>query len=36
MMGGQVQGKKIVGEYPNGFTSNDPTNDGRGRLVPST
>jgi hypothetical protein len=36
MMGGQVNGGKILGEYPKGFTEKDPTNDGRGRLVPTT
>lgn len=35
-MGGQVNGGKILGEYPQGFTASDPTNDGRGRLVPTT
>ncbi|KAL3937927.1 MAG: hypothetical protein SGBAC_007063 [Bacillariaceae sp.] len=32
VMGGQVNGGKILGEYPQGFTASDPTNDGRGRL----
>eukprot|EP00550_Attheya_septentrionalis_P002628 CAMPEP_0198287972 /NCGR_PEP_ID=MMETSP1449-20131203/6625_1 /TAXON_ID=420275 /ORGANISM="Attheya septentrionalis, Strain CCMP2084" /LENGTH=988 /DNA_ID=CAMNT_0043986049 /DNA_START=140 /DNA_END=3106 /DNA_ORIENTATION=- len=36
LFGGQVNGSKFVGDYPAGFTANDPTNDGRGRLIPST
>lgn len=36
MMGGALKGGRILGEYPKGFTKSDPTNDGRGRLVPTT
>jgi uncharacterized protein (DUF1501 family) len=36
MMGGAVKGGRILGEYPQGFGSSDPTNDGRGRLIPTT
>jgi hypothetical protein len=36
MFGGDVKGGKMHGQYPAGFTENDPTNDGRGRLVPTT
>ena len=35
MFGGDIKGKRILGNYPNGFTGNDPTNDGRGCLVPT-
>ena len=36
MFGGDVKGGKILGEYPRSFAESDPTNIGRGRLVPTT
>ena len=36
LMGGQVKGKRIVGEYPEDLTMNGPLNIGRGRLIPTT
>lgn len=36
VMGGELRGGRILGEYPGGFNTTDPTNDGRGRLVPTT
>ena len=36
VMGGQLNGGKVFGEYPQGFTEDDATNLGRGRLVPTT
>ena len=35
MFGGDVKGGKIVGTYPS-FGSSDPTNIGRGRVMPTT
>ena len=35
MFGGDVKGGKIVGKYPS-FGSSDPTNIGRGRVMPTT
>ena len=35
MFGGGVAGGKILGEYPRSFDDSDPTNIGRGRLIPS-
>lgn len=34
MFGGDVKGKKILGQYPRSFAESDPTNIGRGRLIP--
>lgn len=31
-----MKGGRVLGEYPQGFTESDPTNDGRGRLIPTT
>jgi len=36
MLGGAVNGGKILGEYPKNFTHYDETSCGRGRLVPTT
>ena len=36
MFGGEVKGGKILGEYPRSFSESDPTNIGRGRLLPTT
>jgi len=36
MFGGDVKGGKIMGEYPKSFSESDPTNIGRGRLIPTT
>ena len=36
MFGGDVKGGKILGEYPRSFRESDPTNIGRGRLIPTT
>ena len=36
MFGGDVKGGKILGEYPKSFSESDPTNIGRGRLIPTT
>lgn len=33
---GDVKGGKILGEYPRSFGEADPTNIGRGRLLPTT
>jgi hypothetical protein len=35
MFGGDVAGGKILGEYPRSFDESDPTNIGRGRLIPT-
>jgi len=34
--GGGLKGGQILGEYPNSFSTEDPTNDGKGRLIPTT
>lgn len=31
-----MKGKKIMGQYPDGFKEDSSANDGRGRLVPTT
>lgn len=36
VFGGDVSGGRILGKYPRSFGDSDPTNIGRGRLVPST
>ena len=36
LMGGQVKGKRIVGDYPSVLTEQGPANIGRGRLLPTT
>lgn len=36
MFGGDVRGGRILGEYPRSFLESDPTNIGRGRLLPTT
>uniref|UniRef100_A0A7S0KZ56 DUF1501 domain-containing protein n=1 Tax=Asterionellopsis glacialis TaxID=33640 RepID=A0A7S0KZ56_9STRA len=36
MLGGAVKGGQILGKYPESFSEQDATNDGRGRLVPTT
>jgi len=36
MMGGQVNGGKILGEYPYDITPDGPLNVGRGRIIPTT
>jgi hypothetical protein len=36
MFGGGVNGGRILGEYPGTFWDTDPTNIGRGRLIPTT
>lgn len=36
MMGGEVKGARIHGDYPDDLTSNGPLNIGRGRLIPTT
>lgn len=33
--GGQIDGGKILGQYPRSFDESDPANIGRGRLIPS-
>lgn len=35
MIGGQVKGGKILGQYPTDFSSTSPLNVGRGRLIPT-
>mmetsp|Transcript_49582 Transcript_49582/g.59998 ORF Transcript_49582/g.59998 Transcript_49582/m.59998 type:complete len:1158 (+) Transcript_49582:1-3474(+) len=35
MFGGGVKGGRILGEYPESFWDSDPTNIGRGRLIPT-
>lgn len=35
MFGGDVKGGKILGNYPESFEETDPTNIGRGRLLPT-
>lgn len=35
VFGGQINGTKILGKYPETFEHTDETNIGRGRLVPS-
>jgi hypothetical protein len=34
--GGGMKGGRILGHYPESMTESDPTNDGRGRLIPTT
>lgn len=36
MFGGDVRGRRILGDYPRGFTEKEPINIGRGRLIPTT
>lgn len=36
IMGGDVDGGKVVGQYPDDLTRNGPLNIGRGRLIPTT
>ena len=36
MFGGDVKGGIIKGEYPKSFSPTEPTNVGRGRLLPTT
>ena len=36
MFGGDVRGGRIMGDYPRSFSVSDPTNIGRGRLLPTT
>ena len=36
MFGGDVKGGQILGDYPQSFSESDPTNIGRGRLMPTT
>ena len=36
IFGGDVNGGKILGKYPRGFGESDPTNIGRGRILPTT
>lgn len=36
MMSGNLKGGQILGEYPQSFNTDDPTNIGRGRLIPTT
>ena len=36
MLGGQVKGGRILGEYPTDLSINSPLNIGRGRLIPTT
>jgi len=36
MMGGQVKGGKVLGEYPYDLTPDGPLNVGRGRIMPTT
>jgi hypothetical protein len=36
MFGGDVKGGQIFGEYPRSFSEADPTNIGRGRVMPTT
>mmetsp|Transcript_68973 Transcript_68973/g.102503 ORF Transcript_68973/g.102503 Transcript_68973/m.102503 type:complete len:362 (-) Transcript_68973:419-1504(-) len=36
LFGGMMRGGRILGEYPKSFGNNDPTNMGRGRLIPTT
>jgi uncharacterized protein (DUF1501 family) len=36
MFGGDVKGGVIKGDYPKSFLPSDPTNIGRGRLLPTT
>jgi len=36
MMGGQVKGGKVLGEYPYDITPDGPLNVGRGRIMPTT
>ena len=33
---GDMKGGKVMGEYPKSFAESDPTNIGRGRLMPTT
>ena len=36
MMGGEVKGGKILGQYPYDITKDGPLNIGRGRMIPTT
>ncbi len=36
IFGGDVRGGQILGDYPKSFTDADPTNIGRGRVMPTT
>ena len=36
LLRGDVKGGKILGEYPMSFAESDPTNIGRGRLLPTS
>lgn len=36
MLGGSIDGKKVLGKYPDDITPNGPLNIGRGRLIPET
>lgn len=36
MMGGDVSGGKILGQYPEDITASSPLNIGRGRIIPTT
>jgi len=36
VFGGEINGGAIYGQYPESFKENDLTNDGRGRLIPTT
>ena len=36
ILGGQVNGGRILGEYPTNLMKNSPLNIGRGRLIPTT
>jgi hypothetical protein len=36
VFGGDVKGSRILGQYPRSFTEADPTNIGRGRIMPTT
>jgi uncharacterized protein (DUF1501 family) len=35
MMGGDIQGGQILGQFPNDLTADSPLNVGRGRLIPT-
>lgn len=35
IFGGEIDGGKILGKYPESFANTDPTNIGRGRLIPA-
>jgi uncharacterized protein (DUF1501 family) len=36
VMGGDVKGGQILGQYPSDLTTDGPVNIGRGRLIPTT